>query len=122
MAMPRQVPFWVAIVATVSAFLLTLLFGPGAFWEWRKTTVQLTAERTKASADIRDRLRVLLAQIIKLQSDPTYLQIHRAEFTALVEDYNALERGLAELEGREAVKYGFHGLQPPPPPKMMPIK
>jgi hypothetical protein len=41
MAMPRQVPFWVAIVATVSAFLLTLLFGPGAFWEWRKTTVQL---------------------------------------------------------------------------------
>ena len=113
--MPKQVPLWVAVVGTVSAFVLTLLFGPGAFWEWRKTTVQLTAERTKASADIRDRLRVLLAEIIKYQSDPAYLEAHAKQFRALIEDYNALERGLAELEGRRPVKYGF---QPPPAPKM----
>ena len=113
--MPKQVSLWVAVVGTVSAFLLTLLFGTGALWEWRKTTVQLTAERTKASADIRDRLRVLLAEIIKYQSDPAYLEAHAKQFRALIEDYNALERGLAELEGRRPVKYGF---QPPPAPKM----
>jgi hypothetical protein len=114
MAMSKQVPLWVAIVGTVSAFLLTLLFGSGAFWEWRKTTVQLTAERTKASADIRDRMRVLLAEIMKYQSDPAYLEAHVKQFGALIEDYNALERGLAELEGRDPVRYGF----PPPTPTL----
>jgi hypothetical protein len=72
-----------------------------------ETTVQLTAERTKASADIRDRLSVLLAEIIKFQSDPISVEMHRRQFDALVEDYNALERGLAELESREPVRYGF---------------
>jgi hypothetical protein len=72
-----------------------------------ETTVQLTAERTKASADIRDRLRVLLAEIIKFQSDPISVEMHRRQFDALVEDYNTLERGLAELESREPVGYGF---------------
>jgi hypothetical protein len=58
---------WVAVAGTVSAFILTLLFGPGAYWEWRKTTAQLPAERTKASADIRDRMRVLLGEIISFK-------------------------------------------------------
>jgi hypothetical protein len=79
----------------------------GAYWRWQKSTVQLTVERTKASADIRDRLRGLLAEILKFQSDPAYLETHRAQFNALVDDYNTIERGLAELEGRDAVKYGF---------------
>jgi hypothetical protein len=72
---------------------------PGAFWEWRKTTVQLTAERTKASADIRDRIRVLLAEIIKYQSDPAYLEAHVKQFRALIEDYNAFGARLSRIRG-----------------------
>ena len=91
-----------------------LTFRPWRLLEWRKTTVQLTAERTKASADIRDRIRVLLAEIIKYQSDPAYLEAHVKQFRALIQDYNALERGLAELEGRDPVRYNF----PPPTPTL----
>jgi hypothetical protein len=68
----------------------------------------------KSSADIRDRIRVLLAEIIKYQSDPAYLEAHVKQFRALIEDYNALERGLAELEGRDPVRYNF----PPPAPTL----
>jgi hypothetical protein len=105
--MPKQVPWWLAVAAIVLAWLLNWLFGPKAYWEWQRTTVQLTAERTKASADIRDRLRILLAEIIKFQNDPDYREKNKIQFNALIDDYNALERGLAELEGRQPVKYGF---------------
>jgi len=110
----QQVPFWWLIISSVAGLLL----GSGALWRWSTAQIErarLEIDKAKASTELRAKMNELLIDIMKFQRDPTYRKQHYLEYKARIDDYNALERNLAKLEGRQAVVRDFERMLPNAP-------
>ena len=115
--MEKKVPIWWVIVASI----FTLLIGSGAVWEFQKSrieTARLDLDKTKLSLDIRERMRAMQAEIVKFQAAPNLTEQERKAWIALIENFNAAEKGLAAIEGRKPTLYSF----PPSSPRDLTIK
>ena len=85
------------MVATVVAWF----FGPGPFWEWRRTEVESTRldiEKAKASLEIRAKMNELLSDILELQKDTESRQKHTDELESKISTMAELDKKTVTLE------------------------
>ncbi|MGA9364548.1 MAG: hypothetical protein WBW16_09295 [Bacteroidota bacterium] len=101
------VPLWLFILQT----LVTLAVGSGAVWSWKNSQV----ENARLEIEVRTKMMDQLGTIITYWKDPTLREQNRPEYQARIDNYNALERILAGLEGRQAIVYRAEELLPSPP-------
>src|SRR6266568_8096103 len=110
----KTVPLWSLIVTLI----VGLFGGGGAFWKWKASRleeVHVSIETAKASLEIRSKMEQLLREIVAYMQDSGSRQKHILEFRAKIDAYNAAERQLANLEGRDPVRYDFEKMLPSAP-------
>jgi hypothetical protein len=115
----RTVPLWVLIASTVAS----LLVGSGGVCSWKNSQVEnarVEIERAKASTELREKLIDLLVEIVKFQKDPTRREQNDQEWRARIDNYNALEKNLAKLEGRQPILYDPEAVLPAAPVPISP--
>jgi hypothetical protein len=111
MATSKKVSSWWLIVTAVGGLVL----GSGAIWEWKRAAVEsarLDIEKAKASLEIRAKMNDRLSGILELSKDHESRRKHAAELESKIEYFNAAEKHLAQLEGRQPTLYTF---KPPGP-------
>ena len=116
--MDKQVPLWWVIGASI----FTLLLGSGVIWkiqESRIETAKLDLEKTRLSLDIRDRMRSMQSEIVKLLQEPNRNQQQQTALLGMIENFNAAEKALATIEGRKPTSYAF---SPPSAPHNFTVK
>ena len=87
-----------------SWFRYPIVTGRSCFiWEWRKTNLEsarLDIDRARASVELREKMNLMLTEIVKLD-------VNSPMRISKVADFNAAERNLALIEGRTAITYRF---------------
>ena len=118
----------------VGLTILTLLFGSGAYWQYRESTLktdQAQRERISKIHELRDKQFDTLKKIVENSGKYTEAeesfrktgdsksQIETTTIMAylklLKENYNELEKHLAHLEGRPPEDIPLDYIPPPPP-------
>jgi hypothetical protein len=91
-----------SIAIPLSTFIGFLL-GPGFIWEWRRTSFESTRldiDKARISYETRQTMNGLLFEIIKLPLDSL-------ERDKKIQDFNAAEKYLAQIENRMPTVYTF---------------
>ena len=89
----------ISVIWTVLAFVI----GPGFIWEWRRTnfeSTRLDLDKARISYETRQTMNGLLFEIIKRP-------LVSPEREKKVQDFNAAEKYLAEIENRKPIVYTF---------------
>lgn len=98
-----KIPLWLYLLSLVAVWLLG---ESGVLWKYRESgreDVRLTIETAIKSKPIREERAQLIGEIDQLCREGN----RDLRFRAKVNSFNALERQLAELEGRPPMKYEF---------------
>jgi hypothetical protein len=93
----------VAAIWIIILPIVTFILGLGFVWQLRQTNIEagrLTLETARTSLELREKMTKMMAEI--LATDPS-----SPLWRLTVENFNAIEKGLAGIEGRTPVFYKF---------------
>ena len=111
----------------IGSFIIGTVVGTGGYWKYQEIEIA----KTKASTDLRDQLSVLMDKVITTtaafkplslcsgrtpEANNKAIELH-AKLKLYQEDFEEIERKLANLEGREPRIINLQ-FSPPCPPKL----
>jgi hypothetical protein len=105
----KKIPLgWAIVLATLPAigWLLQFLFGTGAFWEWRRMDL-VTLEVGRGLAELYQKKAAALEDV--LRPEVVALPSDSDVWKTKMEYLNAMEKSIAQLEGRKPVVYARPG-------------
>ena len=90
------------IIITAIGWLMTFLFGgTGVFWEWRRSPL-VSLEIGRGLAELYQKKAAALEDVLRVEKAG-----NSSVWKAKTDYLNALEKSIAELEGRPPVRYGM---------------
>jgi hypothetical protein len=119
------------IAGIIVAFIIGTLVGTGGYWKYQEIEIA----KTKASIDLRDQLSVLMDKVITTtaafnplnlcngstpETNNKAIELH-AKLKLYQQDFEEIERKLANLEGREPRIIDLQ-FSPPCPPKAFGVR
>ncbi len=118
------------IIGSVLSFLIGTIFGAGGYWKFQEIEIS----RSKTTTDLRSELSKLMDNVITItaafkplklcegktpETNNKAIELH-AKLELYQDNFEVLERKLANLEGREPREINLQ-FSPPCPPKIMSI-